>query len=177
MTDTLRLEYTMDRDTARALTDGIMPAPRFIRRLGQVAGIALLALAMMIGMGAGLALALWLELGGTARTVLPFVVGIAFVLGCYGWTRRVNTRAHDLQSDLLRPGTPVTYSFDPSGIQLTTWYQSWHTAWTGVTEIQSSAKGIVIMSGLIGFVIPPVALQDAPSGVADTITKLWTANK
>ena len=177
MTDAVTVEYVLDDAGAQALVKGGTHVPRGARVLGQVASTALAALAMIIGMMAGFALALWLGIFGTAQTLLIFGSGVGLVLICYGWSRRVNAQLHRTQVEMLRPGSPIAYRFDKTGIHLGTWYQSWHTRWAGVTDIRQSADAVTIMAGLLCFAIPRSAFGDGSDRTVQQIHTLWAENK
>lgn len=177
MTETLTLNYTVDDATARDMVDRMMPAPAAMQRLSKAASISLSAIAMIVGMLTGFAISFYAELGETAFAILPIGLGIGCVVACYVWARRVNKQMRQSQMDLMRPGSPVSYTFDNSGLHLTTWCQNWQTSWQGVTDVKTSDKGLVIMCGLVGFLIPRAALGDYPDQASTQITNLWTQHK
>ncbi|WP_299204910.1 hypothetical protein [uncultured Tateyamaria sp.] len=177
MTDTLTLNYTVDEASARDMLDGMMPAPAAMQRLSKAASVSLSAIAMIIGMLTGFAISFYAGLGEIAFSILPIGLGLGCVVACYVWARRVNRQVRQSQIDVMRPGSPVSYIFDTSGLSLKTWCQQWQTSWAGVTEIRTSDKGLVIMCGLVGFAIPRDALGDHPDATSTQITNLWTQHK
>ncbi|WP_299747221.1 hypothetical protein [uncultured Tateyamaria sp.] len=177
MTETLSLNYTVDDVSARDMLDGMMPAPAAMQRLSKAASISLSAIAMIIGMLTGFAISFYAGLGDIAFAILPIGLGIGCVVACYAWARRVNMQVRQSQMDVMRPGSPVSYTFDNSGLHLTTWCQNWQTSWAGVTEVRTSDKGLVIMCGLVGFAIPRAGLGDQPDETSTQITNLWTQHK
>ena len=173
----LTLNYTVDTATAHTMIQEMMTAPRALQRLSTAASVSLSAIAMLVGMLSGFVISFYTGLSDMAFAVLPIALGLACVLVCYLWARRVNAQVRQAQINVMQPGTPVSYSFDASGFALTTWYQTWHTRWAGVTDMRSSDTGIVIVCGLFGFVIPRAALGEDPSAITAQINSLWTTHK
>lgn len=177
MTDTLTLTYTVDDTIARDLSEGLLPVPRSLKALSVTASIALSAMAMIVGLLAGGLISVQIGLYGIAQTVLVSGLGLACVFACYIWGRWVNTHVRQSQVNVMRPGSAVSYTFDTTGLQLNTWCQNWQTSWAGVTDIRNTKQGLVMMCGLVGFVVPQVALGDHPETISRQINDLWTANK